>query len=72
MVSPEAYAEPCQTSKMAIFAKLVNALLALLIFAECRMDSEYAFAVQQRYSYIYYFEIFFTDLFLGRDLLISF
>ena len=33
-VFAEAYSEPCQTSKMDTFAKIVNSLKALIVFAK--------------------------------------
>ena len=46
--SPETYSEPCQTSKMELLAKIVNALKLLFTFAKTsildpKQGSEYAY-----------------------------
>ena len=47
----QAYLERCQTSKMETFAKIVNGLKLLIVFAKnsilnVRQDSEYAYLSQ--------------------------
>ena len=45
-----AYSEPCETSKMVPFAKIVNSYVPLTVFTKCSIldgwqDSEYASGV---------------------------
>ena len=73
----EAYSEPCQTSKMEVFTKIVNGFSFLTIFAKSSIldvwqDSEFAskasYDFAEKASYLMYDKVMNSPLITSKNL----